>query len=72
VLAVVADENALAVLKVVQDLTRTADERMRAIYAIDSRVVGWTSGKWAEALTVTDAAVRQTDWWRTDRKRLRG
>jgi hypothetical protein len=70
-LAIVADENTLAVLKVAQDLTKTADERMRTIYVIDNRVVGWTSGKWAEALSVTDAAVRQTDWWKIDRKRLR-
>jgi hypothetical protein len=72
VLAAVADESALAILNVAKDSARTADERMRVIYAIDNRTVGWTSGRWAEVLEVTAAAVRQTDWWKNERRRLRG
>jgi hypothetical protein len=72
VLAAVADDNALAIVAVAQDPERTVDERMRDIYIIDNRAVGWTSGKWAEVLRVTAAAVRQTGWWKHERKRLRG
>jgi hypothetical protein len=70
VLASVADENALAIVKLAGDSTKTADERMRAIYAIDNRAVGYTSTRWATILSVSAPAVRQTDWWKIDRKRL--
>jgi hypothetical protein len=71
-LEAVTDENALAIIEVAQDASKSADDRMRAIYAIDNRVVGWRSGKWSKVLRVTAAAVRQTDWWKTERTRLRG
>jgi hypothetical protein len=71
-LAAVADENAIAIIKVAEDPTKTTDEKMRAIYAIDSRAVGWDSPRWAKVLQVTPPAIRQTDWWRQERKRLRG
>ncbi len=66
----VVDENALAIIQVARNSEMTVDERMRRIYAIDNRSVGWTSSKWASVLTVSDSAVRQTDWWRIERKRL--
>ncbi len=44
---------------------------MRAIYAIDNRVLGWDSPKWAKALKVKSQAIRKTEWWRIDRVRLR-
>jgi hypothetical protein len=69
VLAAVVDENAVAILNVA-NTSKSADERMRMIYAIDNRVLGWTSDKWAQVLRVSDSAVRQTDWWRSGRKRL--
>ncbi|MCI0460798.1 MAG: hypothetical protein L0Z62_27940 [Gemmataceae bacterium] len=72
VLEAVADDNAIAIINVAKDATKTADEKMRAIYAIDSRALGWTSEKWAKVLNVTGSAIRQVDWWRIDRVRLRG
>jgi hypothetical protein len=69
-LASVADENAVAIVNMAQDSTKSADERMRAIYAIDSRALGWKSTRWAAILSVSAPAVRQTDWWKTYRKRL--
>jgi hypothetical protein len=66
----VVDENAIAIINVAQDTTRTADQKMRDIYAIDNRVVGWNSPKWARVLRVKDAAIRQTEWWKEERKRL--
>jgi hypothetical protein len=71
-LAFAADDNALAMVQVAQDATKSADEQMRAIYTIEQRALGWTSPRWAKLLGVTDAAVRQTRWWRIDRPRLRG
>jgi hypothetical protein len=71
-LAAVADDNAFAILQIAQDATKSADERMRMSYTIDQRVLGWTSPKSAEVLGVSDAAARQTPWWKIDRPRLRG
>jgi len=71
-LEAVTDENAIAIIKVAEDRTKTTDEKMRAIYAIDRRAVGWDSPKWARLLGVSAAAIRQTDWWRKERKRLSG
>ena len=71
-LAAVVDPDAIAIARVAGDGSQTADQKMRAIYAIDNRAVGWNSSKWAEVLSVTAAAVRQTDWWREDRPRLTG
>jgi hypothetical protein len=70
VVAAVADDNAVAIIKVAGDTSKTVDERMRSIYAIDNRALGWTSPKWAKVLGVSDAAVRQTEWWTKERRRL--
>jgi hypothetical protein len=71
VIAAVVDENALAIINIAQNTTKTTDQKMRAIYAIDNRALGWDSPKWAQVLRVTDAAIRKCDWWREDRLRLR-
>ena len=71
VLAAVADENAVAIINIASDHTMTTDQKMRSIYDIDNRALGWDSPKWASMLNVTDAAVRKTDWWKIDRLRLR-
>jgi hypothetical protein len=72
VIAAVVDENAVAIISMAGDASKTTDQKMRAIHAIDNRVVGWDSPKWASVLHVSDAAVRKTDWWKNDRPRLRG
>ena len=71
-ISLVSGDNTIAIFNVAQDGTKTADEKMRAIYAIDNRVLGWTSVKWAEVLGVSDPAIRQTDWWKHEREKLRG
>lgn len=68
----VADENAVAIIRIAEDVSRTTEERMRDIYTIDNRAVGWDSPKWGKVLRVTDAAVRKTNWWKIERPRLRG
>jgi hypothetical protein len=40
VIAAVAGDNAVAILNVAGDSTKTADQKMRAIYTIDNRVLG--------------------------------
>jgi hypothetical protein len=71
-IGVVGDENTVAIINVAQDASKSADQKMREIYAIDSRYLGKTSPEWATLLRVKDSAIRQTDWWRLDRARLRG
>jgi hypothetical protein len=71
-LVAVADESTLAVITVARDCSKSADERMRTIYTLDNRALGWKSPKWASVLGVKDAAVRQTAWWKEDRPRLIG
>jgi hypothetical protein len=70
IVAAVADQNALAIFQVAQDASKTADQKMGDIYTLDNRAVGWTSTRWADILGVTGAAIRQTEWWTTHRKRL--
>jgi hypothetical protein len=45
----------------------SADDRMRAIYRIDTRVLAWDSPRWGCVLGITDAAARKTKWWKVDR-----
>jgi hypothetical protein len=63
-------DSAPVVLKIVQS-DRSADDKMRAIAAIDQRFFGWKSPQWAELLRVSDNAVRRTRFWTVDRKRYR-
>jgi len=41
-----------------------ADQRMRDIALLDKRFLGYSAPKWAQLLHVTDAAIRQTDFWK--------
>jgi hypothetical protein len=45
------------------------DYKLRAIATIDRRFLGWNSPRLATLVGTTDGAVRQTEWWRVDRKR---
>jgi hypothetical protein len=72
VLEAVGDDNAIAIINIAQDPTKTVDQKMRDIYGIDKRFLGKTSEEWATLLTVSGPAIRQTDWWKIDRKRLQG
>jgi hypothetical protein len=69
--AVVADGHAVEILRVAIS-SKSADEKMQLIYRIDSRALGWESPAWARLLQVSDSAIRQTDWWKNERKRLIG
>jgi hypothetical protein len=46
----------------------STDEKLRAIYDIDYRVVAWKSPRWSKLLGVSDAMIRDTSWWKVDRK----
>ena len=71
------DENSIAIINIASDATKTTEQKMRAIYAIDNRVVGWDSPKWACVLigpngkNVSEAMIRKTHWWKEERPRLR-
>lgn len=47
---------------------KTADDKMRAICATDRRFYGWKSPRWSDLLGVSEAAIRQTEFWKMDRK----
>jgi hypothetical protein len=42
---------------------------MRAILALDRRLLAWDSLRWADLLGVTPSAIRQTPFWKEDRGR---
>jgi hypothetical protein len=46
---------------------QSADDRMRAIYEIDSRCLAFDSTKWGTILGVSSGMVRKTTWWKKDR-----
>jgi len=71
ILAIFGQEN-IAIFNIAHDASKTTDQKMAAIYAVDNRVLAWDSPQWAELLGVSDAAVRKTDWWKRDRSRLKG
>jgi hypothetical protein len=60
------------IITIAQDRSKTVDERMSLIAALESQAVSWDSAMWALILGVTAAAIRQCHWWRTVRPRLRG
>ncbi|MDA0240700.1 MAG: hypothetical protein O2955_06325 [Planctomycetota bacterium] len=48
---------------------KSADDRMREICGIDRAKLGWNSIIWAKLLGVTDGGIRQTHFWKVDRKK---
>src|SRR5262249_38208181 len=68
----VAGQRAAALISIASDATKTTDEKMRLIYAMNGQVLGWNSSRWASVLRVSDAAVRKTHWWKSERPQLRG
>jgi hypothetical protein len=70
-LAALGEESALGIMSIAQNEKLSADERMRQIYTLDSRALGWKSPMWARVLrNVTAQAVRQTKWWKVERRKL--
>lgn len=51
---------------------KSSDEKMRLICAIDRRYLAWDSPEWSDAIAVSDAAIRQTPFWKVDRPKLMG
>ena len=70
VLSVLGEENAIAILAVASKDNLTADQKMRNIGRIDRLCTDWDSPKWARLLGVTADAIRQTEFWKVDRKKL--
>lgn len=71
-LKLVGDDEALMVLAVARDPDKTANEKLGEICRIDRRFFGYDSARLGDLLGVDSAVIRQTEWWRTDRKKERG
>jgi len=52
---------------IVEDTSKSADDRLHALSRIDQRFFGWKSPTLGKLLGVKGAAIRQTGWWRIDR-----
>lgn len=63
------DDTAIEIGRIVQDTAKTLDQRLREIALIDRRFCGKDSEELAELTGKTSGAVRQTNWWKFDRKR---
>lgn len=50
----------------------SANEKMKKIYKVDRRFLGYSSEKWADLLHISAAAVRKTHFWKYERPRLIG
>jgi hypothetical protein len=47
----------------------SADDKMRTICRTNCQYLGWKSKQWADLLGISDSAIRQSTFWRQDRKR---
>jgi len=63
------DDDTLKVSRVVEDGSKTVDERLRIISAIDRRFYGKDSPELAGLFDVKPPAIRKTAWWKVDRVR---
>ncbi len=55
-------------MEIAGDSSRSLDEKMRSILAINPKSYQWNSIKWAEVLKVSDSRIRQSDTWRSIRQ----
>jgi hypothetical protein len=62
-LRLVGDGDAIKILSLARDESKSANDRMCAIIEMDRRFDGYDSVKWGELLAVTPEAVRQTACW---------
>lgn len=73
IVTLIGDDSLGKKLVIAQDKSKTVEQRQREICALDSRVIAWSGSQWAELLgNCTRQAAEKTDWWKIDRKRLRG
>jgi hypothetical protein len=68
----VGGDTGVRIMVIAQDASKDVDKRIREIVALDRRLLGWSSPRLARLLNVTDGRVRQTQWWKGDRKKLTG
>jgi hypothetical protein len=68
--AAAGGEVAARIFRIAEDAEMSADQKCRAIHDLDPTKLAWSSVEWSQLLRVTPEAIRQTDWWRIDRKRL--
>jgi hypothetical protein len=52
-------------------LDKSCNDKMREICGIDRRFIPWKSPRWAKSLQVSEAAIRNTKFWKVDRPKLR-
>lgn len=68
----VADPSAARIIAVADDGALSVEERMQAICEIDVRFYGKNSPQWATLLGTSASAIRNTHFWRVDRKKYVG
>lgn len=60
----------LAKIMAIMNGNLSADQKMRQAAELDVCVYQYDSPKWAELTGTTDANIRKTDFWKTDRPRF--
>jgi hypothetical protein len=58
------------ILKIAES-DKSCDDKMRKICGIDRRYIPWKSPRWAKSLNVSEAAIRNTKFWKEDLPKLR-
>lgn len=67
------DEDSRKAFAIAQAAGKTVDVKMREICDIDRpKYLAWKSPQWSKFLGVSEAAVKQTDFWKIDRKKAIG
>lgn len=62
------DPTQAQIMTIADKLDINANQKLRAISALDSRFYGKESPELGSLLKITASAIRQTDWWNIDRK----
>ena len=65
------DKKARKIIAIMNDAELSTDEKMRKMCEIDQRYYAKKSPFWADALRVTEQAIRKTDFWKIDLKRAK-
>jgi hypothetical protein len=71
-LHLVGDGTGVKVLSIARDQAKPANDRLVALVNLDRRFDGYNSTQWGELLGVTPEAIRQTEFWKTRKKRREG
>lgn len=61
------DNGAIKAMAIAQDSTKSVEEKLQLLAAMDQRFKGKNSPELAKLLDVEPQAIRKTTWWKTDR-----